>query len=262
MIVLMIYFAAGIVTGILSAWVGAGGGAIIIPLMLVVCKYQGMSNVIAIHLAVSTSLAFIMINALYNAYKHYKHGHLVLTILKNALPMIFIGAILGTIISEFMPARAIEILFAVVLLVSLIKTFRLKKTHASEDIVMPSKGSCIFLGSTTGLLSSIVGIGGSSIVNPYMKHYHYPMKNCAAMAAATAFPTGLIATITMLVSSYHAVGIPAYSLGYLYLPAFCGLLVGSVIGTPIGILIVKKCPEVISLWLFRLILIYVIIDML
>ena len=59
-----------------------------------------------------------------------------------------------------------------------------------------------------------------------------------------------------------AAGIPAYSLGYLYFPAFCGLLVGSVIGTPIGIRIVKKCPEAVSLWLFRLILIYVIIDML
>ncbi|WP_235842358.1 sulfite exporter TauE/SafE family protein [Cysteiniphilum halobium] len=262
MIALVIYLVGGVITGILSAWVGAGGGAIIIPLMLIVCKYQGMSNTLAIHLAVSTSLAFITINAFYNAYKHYKHGHLVMSILKNAIPMIFLGAILGTIISEFMPARAIEILFAVVLLVSLIKTFRLKGAQVNKDIIIPSKGSCVFLGGTTGLLSSIIGIGGSSIVNPYMKHYNYPMKNCAAMAAATAFPTGLIATITMLVSSYHVVGIPAYSLGYLYLPAFCGLLVGSIIGTPIGISIVKRCPEMISLWLFRFILIYVIIDML
>ncbi|WP_150467301.1 sulfite exporter TauE/SafE family protein [Francisella sp. SYW-9] len=261
-LVLFIYFIGGIVTGTLSAWIGAGGGAIVIPLMLIVCKYQGISHEIAIHLAVSTSLAFIMINALYNSYKHYKHNHLVTKILKNAIPAIFIGAILGTMLSEVMPAKAIEVLFAIILLVSLIKTFRFNQTIVNSKIIMPSRLSCTFLGGATGLLSSIVGIGGSSIVNPYMKHYNYPMKNCAAMAAATAVPVALIATITMLVSSYHALGIPAYSLGYLYLPAFLGLLVGSVIGTPIGIKLVKICPESASLWLFRFILIYVIIDML
>jgi uncharacterized membrane protein YfcA len=66
----------------------------------------------------------------------------------------------------------------------------------------------------------------------------------------------------MLISSYNTLGIPQYSFGYLYLPAFLGLLVGSFFGIPIGIRIVKKCPEKISLWLFRLILIYVVIDML
>jgi uncharacterized membrane protein YfcA len=202
-----------------------------------------------------------MINALYNSYKHYKHGHLIFTILKNAFPAILIGAILGTIIGQLMSARIIETLFATILIISLVKTFSIRRIAIEAAAIMPSKKSCFFLGSATGVLSSIVGIGGSSIVNPYMQHYNYPMKNCAAMSAATGFPVALIATITMLISSYHALGIPSYSLGYLYLPAFLGLLIGSVLGTPIGVRIVKKCPETISLWLFRFILIYVIIDM-
>ncbi|MED7820257.1 MULTISPECIES: sulfite exporter TauE/SafE family protein [unclassified Francisella] len=246
----------------LAAWVGAGGGAVIIPVMLIVCKYQGISNEISIHLAISTSLAFIMVNAIYSSYKHFKHGNLITKIFKNAFPTIIIGAALGTIIGQIMPAKAIEILFAIILLISLIKTFRLNKAHTNTDIRIPSKKSCLVFGCATGLLSSIVGIGGSSIVNPYMKHYNYPMRNCAAMAVSTSFPVALISTITMLVSSYHALGIPAYSFGYLYLPAFLGLLVGSLVGTSVGIRIVKRCPETISIWLFRIILIYVIIDML
>ncbi|MED7788432.1 sulfite exporter TauE/SafE family protein [Francisella sp. 19X1-34] len=262
MIILLIYLICGIIVGTLSSWIGAGGGAVIIPVMLLVCKYQGMSNEISIHLAVSTSLAFIMINAFYSSYKHYKHGHLILNILKNAFPAIIIGAILGTIISQLMSARVIETIFAILLIVSLVKTFKFKKNIAKLEVILPSKISCIFLGSTAGLLSSIVGIGGSSIVNPYMKHYNYPMRNSAAMAGAIALPTAAIATVTMLISSYHALGLPKYSFGYLYFPAFLGLLVGSFIGVPIGVRIVKRCPEAISIWLFRLILIYVIIDML
>ncbi|MBK2123702.1 sulfite exporter TauE/SafE family protein [Fangia hongkongensis] len=261
--VFMVYILGGIITGVLSAWVGAGGGAVIIPLMLFICKYQGISNAIAIHLSVSTSLGFIMINALYNAYKHYKHGHLITPLLKRAMPAILLGAIVGTIIGKMLNARSIEILLILLLLTSLIKTFSTQKaSKQSADSQLPSKLSCSIFGGLTGALSSIVGVGGSSVVNPYMKHYHYPMKNCAAMSAALAFPIGLFATITMLISSYHIANLPAYSIGYLYLPAFLGLLIGSVIGTHIGVRIVKRCPERISLWLFRLILIFVIIDML
>ncbi|MED7789486.1 sulfite exporter TauE/SafE family protein [Francisella sp. 19X1-34] len=259
--ILTIYLICGIFVGTLSAWIGAGGGAIVIPVMLFVCKHQGIPNEVSIHLAVSTSLAFIMINALYNSYKHYKHGHLVFFILKNALVTILIGAIIGTIISQLLPAKVIETLFAIILIISLVKTFNFKKSLVNGSALIPSKKSCAFFGAATGTLSSIIGIGGTSIVNPYMKHYNYPMKNCAAMAAATSFPIALIATVTMLISSYHALGIPSYSMGYLYLPAFLGLVIGSVFGTPIGVRIVKNCPEIISLWLFRFILIYVIIDM-
>ncbi|WP_108651975.1 sulfite exporter TauE/SafE family protein [Dongshaea marina] len=261
--VLLIYLTGGVLCGILSSWVGAGGGAIIIPLILLVCKYQGIPGAIAIHLAVATSLGFIMVNAFYVAYKHHKHGHLIIDILKKAMPALLIGAIVGTFIGKMMSENGIEFLFAAVLLVSLIKTFWVsKQAGTGAQSILPSATSCASFGALTGVLSSIVGIGGSSIVNPYMKHYNFPMKNCAAMSAATAVPVGLFATITMLVSSYHVAGLPAYSLGYLYLPAFFGLLLGSVIGTPIGVKIVKICPEGISLWVFRLLLLYVICDML
>ena len=261
--ILTIYTFGGIITGILSSWVGAGGGAVIIPLMLFVCKYQGIDVGIAIHLSVSTSLSFIMFNALYNAYKHYKHGHIVEAILKNSMPTILAGAILGTMIGKMLKAQIIENLLIMLLTISVVTTFsRNCKPSKNLQPSLPSRLSCSLFGGVNGILSSIVGIGGSTVVTPYMKYHNYPMKNCAAMSAAFAFPIGLFATITMLISSYHVQNLPPFSIGYLYIPAFLSLLFGSAIGTQIGIRIVRVCPERISIWLFRIMLTSVIIDML
>ena len=220
LLLLIAYIIGGVGAGILAGWVGAGGGVIIIPMMILISKYQEIPANVSIHLAVSTSLSFIMINALYGSYKHYKSGHLTLLIVKMAVPTILIGTIIGTILGKFMSAIAIETIFTLTILTVLIKTFIRKKDHYSLEAQLPSKLSCRIMGLCTGVLASLVGIGGSGIVNPYMQHYHYPMKNCAATSTALAFPMGLFATVVTLLSSFYTPQLPNYTLGYLYLPAF------------------------------------------
>jgi uncharacterized protein len=258
---LLIYIIGGVLAGVLSSWVGAGGASIIIPLMLFICKSQGMSSGVAIHLSVSTSLAFITVNSLYNAYQHYQSKNIIPTILKKTLPALIVSAIIGSILSIMMTANIIEYLFLFITLISLIKTFSGSNISGMRTRI-PSKKSCATFGSLVGVLSSVVGIGGSAIVNPYMKHYNFPMRNCAAMASALAVPAGIFGTISMFITSYHVHGLPTYCLGYLYLPALVCLLGGSCIGTRIGIKIVNKCPENISIWVFRALLSFVIINML
>ncbi|QGO75269.1 Sulfite exporter TauE/SafE (plasmid) [Piscirickettsia salmonis] len=63
--ILVPYIVAGVFTGILSGWVGAGGGIVIVPVMLWLAAQQGINTTLAMHLAVTTSLGFIMVNSLY-----------------------------------------------------------------------------------------------------------------------------------------------------------------------------------------------------
>ncbi|MCF6764435.1 sulfite exporter TauE/SafE family protein [Thiotrichales bacterium 19S3-7] len=258
--ILITYIIAGVIAGILAGWIGAGGGVIIIPLMLWISQYQHIPFPIAMHLAVATSLAFIMVNALYSSYKHHRQDNIIYPIVKSAIPTILIGAVIGALLGKVLPSESIKIIFLLVILAVFIKTF-IHLDKQNHTPVMPSKLSAMSMGATTGILASLVGIGGSGVVNPYMQHYHYPMKNAAAMSATLAFPMGFFATIATVATSIHAANLPSYSLGYLYLPAFIGLLIGSLIGTPIGVRIVKKCPENLSVWLFRLVLVFVIIEM-
>ncbi|QGO14652.1 Sulfite exporter TauE/SafE (plasmid) [Piscirickettsia salmonis] len=70
-----------------------------------------------------------------------------------------------------------------------------------------------------------------------------------------------VATLTLLASSVGMVGLPYGSVGYLYLPAFTGLLIGSLLGSPLGVWLVKRASEQISVWVFRIILLAVVIQM-
>ncbi|QGO78695.1 Sulfite exporter TauE/SafE (plasmid) [Piscirickettsia salmonis] len=75
--ILVPYIVAGVFTGILSGWVGAGGGIVIVPVMLWLAAQQGINTTLAMHLAVTTSLGFIMVNSLYTTFHHYRSNNLV-----------------------------------------------------------------------------------------------------------------------------------------------------------------------------------------
>ncbi|ODN42182.1 sulfite exporter TauE/SafE family protein [Piscirickettsia litoralis] len=260
--IFLIYIIVGIFTGILSGWVGAGGGIIIVPVMLELTTGQGISSELGMHLAVTTSLGFIMVNSLYTTFHHHRSKNLVIPLFKRIAIFAIIGALVGGQLDKVIPTFWIKILFTVTIIGVFIQSFLNRTGSLNQQPVYPGGLSRATMGVSVGVLASLVGVGGSAITNPYMLHHHYPMKKSAAMSTALAFPMGLFAIASLLVSSVGLSGLPAGSLGYLYLPAFVGLLVGSFIGSPLGVMIVKRVPEKASVWLFRVVLLAVIMQML
>ncbi|OAJ34395.1 sulfite exporter TauE/SafE family protein [Piscirickettsia salmonis] len=258
------YIIAGIFTGILSGWVGAGGGIIIVPVMLWLSAQQGVSTTLSMHLAVTTSLGFIMVNSLYTTFHHYRSRNLVVSLFKHIVAFVIIGALIGGQLDKIIPVFFVKTLFIIVIISVLIQSFfnRISQTEqSSTQPTYPGVLSRAIMGFSTGMLSSLVGIGGSAITNPYMQYHRYPMKKSAAMSTALAFPMGLFALSSLLAASVGMAGLPSGSFGYVYLPALIGLLIGSFLGSPLGVWMVKRVSEQTSLWLFRIVLLAVIIQM-
>lgn len=57
----------------------------------------------------------------------------------------------------------------------------------------------------------------------------------AATCSALASLLGIAATAGYVFGGFNESGLPALSVGYLYLPAFAGLAVGALVGSPFGI---------------------------
>jgi uncharacterized membrane protein YfcA len=98
----------GLVAGFLSALFGVGGGIIVVPLLLLVCRYRP-------HAATATSLAAIGITALAGTITYAIHGEVhpayaVLVGLPAAL-----GAMLGATLQQRIHGRLLSYLFAVFL---------------------------------------------------------------------------------------------------------------------------------------------------
>jgi uncharacterized membrane protein YfcA len=69
-----------------------------------------------------------------------------------------------------------------------------------------------------------------------------PMLQAIGTAAAIGFPIALAGSIGFAVTGWSQAGLPAWSLGYIYLPATAGVAVASVLFAPLGVAIAHRMP--------------------
>ena len=86
-----------------------------------------------------------------------------------------------------------------------------------------------------GALSSLVGVGGGVITIPLMTHWNVPMINCIGTSAAIGLPISVAGAIGYIVVGLDKSHLPPLSVGYVYLPALVGLVLGSFMTVPFGV---------------------------
>ena len=98
----------GLVSGFLSALFGVGGGLVVVPLLILLCRFGA-------HTAAATSLAAIVITALAGAITYAIHGEIDFGYAALVgLPAAF-GATVGTALQQRVHAKALTYLFALFL---------------------------------------------------------------------------------------------------------------------------------------------------
>ena len=61
-------------------------------------------------------------------------------------------------------------------------------------------------------------------------------------SAAIGFPIAIAGTVGYIVNGYQVLGLPEYSLGYVYLPALVGIACASVVTAPLGVYLAHSLP--------------------
>ena len=61
-------------------------------------------------------------------------------------------------------------------------------------------------------------------------------------SAAIGFPIAIAGTVGYIVNGLGAAGLPAYCLGYVYLPALAGIVAASVFTAPLGVRLAHSLP--------------------
>jgi uncharacterized membrane protein YfcA len=115
---------------------------------------------------------------------------------------------------------------------------------------MPSGGGLWTYGIATGLSGALLGAGAAIITVPYLRAAGYRMQTASAIAAGLSAVIGIGAGMGYVIGGMTEVGLPAATLGYLYLPAFAGLAAGALIGSPLGVRISHRLNEDVQFWLF------------
>ena len=239
--IVLMYLAVGLIAGVLAGLLGVGGGVVIVP-MLIFCfvKQGGIQADQIMHLALGTSLASIIFTSISSFMSHHKRGAVDWSIVKRIVPGILIGTFLGTFVASRLSSGFLKGFFCVFLYAVATQMLLNKKPKATRDL--PGTGGMFGVGSTIGVASALVGIGGGSLSVPFMVWCNVPAHRAVGTSAAIGFPIAIAGALGYIVNNLHGIGLPAYSLGYVYLPALVAIVCSSVLTAPLGAKLAHALP--------------------
>ncbi|MDX1694356.1 MAG: sulfite exporter TauE/SafE family protein [Ketobacteraceae bacterium] len=252
---LLIFPVLGVAAGIIAGLLGLGGGIIVVPVLIFTFALLGFPEAVATHMAVGTSLATIVITSFGSVRQHHAKGAVRWDIFRFLVVGLVLGAFAGAEVADWLNGRVLQILFgvfAILMAVQMVAGFR---PHPQRDVPGPLGLSVAGLG--IGLASAIFGIGGGSLTVPYLTWCNVKMQHAVGTSSAGGMPIALAGALGFIIAGWDTQSLPAYSLGYVYLPALLGIGITSVIFAQIGARFAHRIPALTLKKCFGVILVLV-----
>lgn len=226
------YLIAGIFAGITAGLFGVGGGLIIVPILVFVFQWQGVSPEVLTHLAIGTSLATIVFTSSSSVIKHNQKGSVLWSIFKPMSFGVIIGAVLGVFTVVQLEGELLKKMFGIfAILVAIKMMFKIKIDSRKP---MPSKPVFMIAGVIIAWVSSIFGIGGGSLTVPFLSRFQIKMKQVVGTSAACGLPIAFFASLSNIIIGSGVSDRPEWSLGFVYLPALLGITLTSIYFARVG----------------------------
>jgi uncharacterized membrane protein YfcA len=230
----------GMVSGLLAGLFGIGGGLVVVPILVFLFSAHGFPPQAIMLMAVSTSLATIILTGFSSTYAHYRHGAVLWRSVFRMTPGIMIGAGLGAALADAMPTQWLKYLFIFYLLC--VGTQMAIGATPKPGAIGQFKVVDVIITIMIGLVSALLGIGGGTMNVPYLVYRRYSMHHAVAIASACGLPIAIAGTASYWLLGMKAVGLPLYSLGYVYLPSFLLISLGGVLMAPVGAWLAHRLP--------------------
>lgn len=259
---LLFYFSIGAFAGLLSGLLGVGGGLVIVPALLFLFQAHGFSTIHLMHLAVATSLATIVVTGSVSALAHHRKGSVDWSLVTRLIPGILIGALLGSWLAHRLSSEVMQRIFALFVLYASVRMILQLNLTGIGGRPITVKEILFLPGIIIGMISTLVGIGGGSLTVPYLLYRQQAMLHAVATSSACGVPIALAGSAGFILLGWQAEQLPSYSLGYVYYPAFFGIIATSVLFAPIGAHLARRMPTAYLKRLFATFLLLVGIRML
>lgn len=240
LLTLLIYLAVGAAAGLTAGLFGIGGGLIIVPVLIVALEAQGVSAEVLTHSAVATSLATIVVTSLSSVQAHHKRGAVLWQLFKPISAGILLGAVLGVYTAAQLAGPQLQIVFGCfALCVAAQMAFGLKP---KAGVAPPTSAGLATAGGIIGWASAIFGIGGGTLTVPYLTWKRVVMQKAVATSAACGLPIAVAGALTNICAGWGNQQMPEWSLGYIYLSAFFGIVVASSVAAKLGAKLAHSLP--------------------
>ena len=248
---------AAAVAGFMAGLLGVGGGIIMVPALYYAFTVLDFDILTRMHLAVGTSLAIIIPTSIISTLTHREHDAVDFNMVKSFGIFILIGVFFGTFLAVNLKTPALVLFFSIfAFMVGLFFIFlREKLVDNPKQISNLVKN---ISGILIGFISIPLGIGGGSLMVPFMRTFGYDIRKSIGTAAAVGFLIAVTGTITMITGGkiIDNVNTP-FSLGYINLLGFIVFVPVTMIMARLGAKAVYKIDKKILSKIFGTFLILV-----
>ena len=237
---LPIFLATGAFVGFLAGLLGIGGGFTIVPILVEVFSSQGFARDHIIPMAIGTSAGPIVFTALSSTRAHHAKGAVDWRVVKAMSPGIVLGSLVGPQIASALPPAMMSALFGAFIWWGAWRMLRKPSTVATRQL--PGVGGLAAVGAGIGVIAGMVGTGAAFLAVPFMARCNVKLHTAVATSAAIGIPVSIAATTGFMLAGWGKADLPAYAVGYVYLPALAGIVVTSTLLAPVGARVAHALP--------------------
>ncbi len=260
MTLIAFYLGLGVFAGLLGGMLGVGGGIVVVPALIWIFKQEGVQADVLTHLAIGTSLAAIIFTSLSAIRAQQKRGAIDWAVVRMLVPATLIGGLVSGYLAGFIPAATLKMIFSIFLLAVSLQL--LAKWQPASHWTLPGPKALWGVGLGIGSLSAMMGIGGGTISVPFLHACNVDMKRAIAISTTLGFPIALFGAAGFVLSGWHHAGLPAWSFGYVDLPALLAVGATSMAVAPLGVRLAHHLPVARLKRAFGMLLLVVALQML
>ena len=214
---LIVLGSAAAVAGFMAGLLGVGGGIIMVPALYYAFTVLDFDIVTRMHLSVGTSLAIIIPTSIISTKTHMEYDAVDFKMVKSFGIFILLGVIAGTFLAVNLRTPALVLFFSIfAFIVGIFFIFVREKLMDNpkkiSDLIKNISGVII------GFISVPLGIGGGSLMVPFMRTFGYDIRKSIGTAAAVGFLIAVSGTLTMITGGEIINNVTSpFSLGYVNL---------------------------------------------
>jgi uncharacterized membrane protein YfcA len=226
------YLAIGAAVGFFAGLLGIGGGIIIVSSLALMFAAQGVAPDYVMHLAIGTSLAAIILGSWSSFRAHHRHAAVDWPLVRAMIPGMLFGVLAGAVLARFLPGKFLKywfLGFTLVLTVQMVLGLR-----PASKRELPGRGGLTAMAVFIGACSSLFGGGAAAVGVPFLTWCNVTPHRAIGTVAAMGFPLAIAGALGYVVSGWSVAGLPAWSVGFVYVPAFIGISITSVLVAPLG----------------------------
>jgi len=225
----------GAVAGVLAGLLGIGGGVILVPALAWLLPLHGVPKEAALHAALASSLASIVVTAASSAWSHHRRGSVMWPTAAWMAPGLLLGGWLGSAFAVHVADDALRWIVAAYCFIVALQMFASRNGNGGGDLRAPAPRGWPMSAAGVGIgaVSSVVGIGGGSMAVPLLVWRGIAPVRAVGTSSACGVPIGLASALGYALHA-PAGALPQHAIGYVHLPATLGVAVASLLAAPYG----------------------------